>query len=145
MDGMLENSIKNEINKFNENLFDLLKGIDERLELDEETFTIIENSNKLLIFCAVKDLHKKKIGDPVSVLYNEDAKVNPEMKRIPFGQSLSQYRNLYQASSGKCYTIKKKASKNFLQIETCWSYKFKNYYLYQNFDGSYGLCNNGSK
>ncbi|MBU0995108.1 MAG: hypothetical protein KJ737_21650 [Proteobacteria bacterium] len=142
MNHMLENRIKNEIYQFNENLFDLIKGIDEQLELDEETFTIIENSNKLLIFCAVKDLNEKRIGDSVSVIYNEDAEVNPEIKHISFGRSLAQYRKFYQKSSGKCQTIQKKAPEFFLPDETLWSYKFRNYFLYQNLDGSYGLCYN---
>ena len=145
MNEMLESRIKNEIYKFNDNLFNLMKGIDERLELDKETFTIIENSNKLLIFCAVKDLQRKNIGDSVSVIYTEDAYINPEMKNISFGQSLSQYRKFYQTSSGKCHTISKKASINFFPVKTLWSYRFKTYFLYQNLDGSYGLCNNGSK
>lgn len=144
MNSMLENRIKNEIYQFNENLFDLIKGIDAELELDEETFTIIENSNKLLIFCAVKDLNEKRIGDSVSVIYNEDADVNPEIKHISFGRSLAQYRKFYQKSSGKCQTIQKKAPEFFLPDEMLWSYKFRNYFLYQHLDGSYGLCNNGS-
>ena len=145
MKDILENRIKNEIYQFNERLFELIKGIDKRLDLDEDTFTIIENSNKLLIFCAVKELHEKKTGDSVSVIYNEDADGNQRMNRISFGGTLAQYRKFYQKSSGKCQTIQKEAPGSFLPDEILWSYKFKNYCLYQNLDESYGLCNNGSK
>lgn len=135
----IENQIKSEICKFNESLFGLVKSIDDDLELDERTFTIIENSNKFLIFCAVKDLHEKKTGDPVCVIYNEDAERNPQTQPILFGRSLAQYKNIYKKSSGKCQTITKKLSDDFLPDDMLWSYSFRNYVIYQNHDGSYGL------
>lgn len=58
----IQYQIKSEICKFNDTIFNIINGADQRLELDEETFTIIENSNKLLIFCAVKNFEKRNRG-----------------------------------------------------------------------------------
>ncbi|MBU0993275.1 MAG: hypothetical protein KJ737_12340 [Proteobacteria bacterium] len=140
MKAMLENRIKDEIFRFNENLFGLIKGIDTHLELDEETFTIIENSNKFLIFCAVKELHEKEIGEPVCVIYNEEGDADPKTKRISFGRSLAQYRRYYKKTAGQCQTIQKKVPDDCLPDDILWSYRFRNYIIYQNLDGSYGLC-----
>lgn len=144
MGSIIETQIKKEIFKFNETLFDLVQGIDRQLELDEETLTIIENSNKLLIFCAVKELDAKKPGDKVSVIYNEEADGNGASpttpQRISFGRSLAQYRRYYKNSKGECQTIQKKETLDYLPEQIRWSYQFKDFILYQNMDGSYGLC-----
>ena len=139
MESAIENQIKHEICKFNETLFGLVKEIDRELELDERTLTIIENSNKFLIFCAVKDLRGKQIGEPVCVIYNEDAERDPKTRPILFGRSLAQYKNIYEQSSGKCETIRKRVTDEFLPNDMLWSYSFRNYVIYQNLDGSYGL------
>lgn len=142
MESIIEAQIKKEIFRFNATLFDLVKGIDRQLDLDEETLTIIENSNKLLIFCAVKDIDSKKAGETVSVIYNEEADcgTNPFVQRISFGRSLAQYGRYYRNSKGACQTIPKKESMAYVPETIRWSYQFRNFILYQNMDGSYGLC-----
>ena len=140
MESIIEKQIKNEIFKFNEKLFGLIRGISHHLELDEDTFTIIENSNKLLIFCAVKDVQTKGVGEPVCVIYNEDADGNWGKRPIAFGRSLAQYRKFYKGSKGKCETIIKKSVHDFCPMDAHWSYAFRDFILYQTRDGAYGLC-----
>lgn len=142
MESIIEAQIKEEIFRFNQTLFNLVKGIDRQLDLDEETLTIIENSNKLLIFCAVKDIDTKQVGEKVSVIYNEEAsaETNPFMPRISFGRSLAQYGRYYRSSKGACHTIQKKETMASVPEAIRWSYQFRHFILYQNMDGSYGLC-----
>jgi hypothetical protein len=131
--------IKTEICKFNDSIFSIINGIDRRLELDEETFTIIENSDKLVIFCAVKDFEEKSIGDPVCVVYDEGAVRAPGTPPVLYGRSLAQYRKVYEKSTGRCLVINKKKSDQFLPEKTTWYYKINGHVIFENPDGSLGL------
>jgi hypothetical protein len=134
--------IKNEICKFNNTIFNLINGVDNQLELDEETFTIIENSNKLLIFCAVKDYEEKKIGDPVCIVYDEGAVRDPNAPPVFYGRSLAQYRKVYEKSTGRCLVINKKKADQFLPENALWYYKINGHVIFENSDGSLGLSKN---
>ena len=138
----IQSQIKAEICKFNERIFNIINGVDRQLELDEETFTIIENSNKLLIFCAVKNYKEKKIGDPVCIVYNEGAIRDPDAPPVFYGRSLAQYRKVYEKSSGRCLTINKKVSDQFLPEDAIWYYKINGHVIFENPDGSVGLSKN---
>lgn len=142
MEHRIENEIKREICKFNDTLFSLIRNVDRELELDENTFTIIENSNKFLIFCAVKDYEKKDVGDPVCVVYDEDARRNSALPPVYYGRSLAQYRKVYEKTSGQCQIIKKKTKNNFRPEDSLWYYKLNGFVIYEKFDGSFGLSKN---
>lgn len=139
----IQSQIKDEIIKFNDAIFNIINGVDQELELDEETFTIIENSNKLLIFCAVKNYKEKEIGDPVCVIYNEGAIRDPDAPPVLYGRSLAQYRKVYEKSAGRCLTINKKVSEQFLPEDATWYYKINGHVIFENSDGSVGLSKNG--
>ena len=138
----IQSRIKAEICTFNERIFNIMNGVDHQLELDEETFTIIENSNKLLIFCAVKNFKEKKIGEPVCVVYNEGAIRDPDAPPVFYGRSLAQYRRVYEKSVGRCLTIDKKVPDQFLPENAIWYYKINGHVIFENPDGSVGLSKN---
>jgi hypothetical protein len=131
--------IKYELCKFTDHIFNIINGVDRELELDAETFTIIENSNKLLIFCAVKDFEDKKIGDPVCVVYNEGAVRGSDELPVLYGRSLAQYRKVYQKSTGSCFVVNKKKTDQFLPEKARWYYKINRHVIFENQDGSFGL------
>ncbi len=135
----VQSRIKTEICKFNDSIFNIINGVDRQLELDEETFTIIENSNKLLIFCAVKNFEEKEIGDPVCIVYDEGAVRDPGTPPVLYGRSLAQYRKVYEKSTGRCLVINKKQPDQFLPKETAWHYKINGHVIFENPDGSLGL------
>ncbi|MBU0991613.1 MAG: hypothetical protein KJ737_03875 [Proteobacteria bacterium] len=134
--------IKGEICKFNDTIFSIIKEIDQKLDLDEETFTIIENSNKLLIFCTVKNFEAKKVGDPVCVIYNEGANREPDTQPVYYGRSLAQYRKVYEKSTGRCLIINKKKPDQFLPEDALWYYKINGHVIFENPDGSLGVSRN---
>lgn len=138
----IQSEIKAEICRFNDRIFNIINRVDRHLELDEETFTIIENSNKLLIFCAVKDYKKKKAGDPVCVVYDEGAVRDPDAPPVLYGRSLAQYKKVYEKSSGRCLTISKKVPDQFLPENVVWYYKMNGHVIFENPDGSVGLSKN---
>jgi hypothetical protein len=138
----IQYQIKSEICKFNDTIFNIINGADQRLELDEETFTIIENSNKLLIFCAVKNFEKKEIGDPVCIIYNEGAIRDPDEPPVFYGRSLAQYRKVYKKSTGRCLIINKNKPDHFLPDKALWYYKINGHVIFENRDGSLGLSKN---
>jgi len=138
----VQSRIKTEICKFNDSIFNIINGVDHQLELDEETFTIIENSNKLLIFCAVKNFEKKEIGDPVCIVYDEGAVRDPGTPPVLYGRSLAQYRKVYEKSTGRCLVINKKKPDQFLPEKTAWHYKINGHVIFENPDGSLGLSKN---
>ena len=138
----IKSQIKIEICKFNDTIFNIINKVDQRLDLDEETFTIIENSDKLLIFCAVKHFEEKKIGDPVCIVYNEGAIRDPGAPPVFYGRSLAQYRKVYEKSSGMCQIINKKKSDQFLPENAIWYYKINGHVIFENPDGSLGLSKN---
>ena len=142
MSDIIKYRIKNEICKFNDTIFSMIKNIDEHLDLDEESFTIIDNSNKLLIFCTVKNFEEKKIGDPVGVMYNEGADKKPGDPPVHYGRSIAQYRKVYENSTGKCHIINKKKSDRFLPKDALWYYKINGHVIFENQDGSLGLSKN---
>ena len=138
----IQSQIKTEICRFNEKIFDIINRVDQQLDLDEETFTIIENHDKLLIFCAVKNYKEKRIGDPVCVVYNEGAVRDPDAPPVFYGRSLAQYRKVYKKSVGKCLTVNKKVSDQFLPQNAIWYYKINGHVIFENSDGSIGLSKN---
>ena len=140
----VQSRIKTEICKFNDSIFNIINGVDGQLELDEETFTIIENSNKLLIFCAVKNFEEKEIGDPVCIVYDESAVNDPGTPPVFYGRSLAQYRKVYEKSTGRCLVISKKTAEQFLPEKTSWYYKINGHVLFENPDGSLGLSKSAS-
>lgn len=77
-------------------------------------------SNKLLIFCAVKNYKEKEIGDPVCVVYDEGAIRDPDAPPVLYGRSLAQYRKVYEKSTGRCLTINKEVSDQFLPEDATW-------------------------
>ena len=138
----IQSQIKAEICKFNERIFDIINGVDQQLELDEDTFTIIENSDKLLIFCAVKNYKEKKVGDPVCVVYNEGAVRDPDAPPVFYGRSLAQYKKVYEKSVGRCQTVSKQVPDRFLPENTTWYYKINGHVIFEYPDGSIGLSKN---
>jgi hypothetical protein len=134
-----QSRIKSEICKFNDSIFNIINDVDRQLELDEETFTIIENSDKLLIFCAVKGFEKKAVGDPVCIVYDEGAVRDPGTPPMLYGRSLAQYRKVYEKSTGRCLVINKKTSDQFLPEKAAWYYKINGHVIFENPDGSLGL------
>ena len=138
----IHSRIKNEICEFNDRIFNIINGVDNELELDEDTFTIVENSNKLLIFCAVKNYKDKKIGDPVCVIYNEGAPRDPDAPPVLYGRSFAQYKKVYKKSTGRCFTINKRVSDQFLPENAVWYYKINGHTIYENPDGSIGMIKN---
>lgn len=140
----IQSRIKTEIEKFNDTIFDIINGVDRQLELDKETFTIIENSNKLLIFCAVKNFKEKHVGDPVCIIYNEGAIRDPGSPPVYYGRSLAQYRKVFKKSTSRCLVINKKDSDQFLPENTIWYYKINGHVIFENPDGSLGLSKNDS-
>ena len=138
----VQSQIKAEICRFNDRIFNIINGVDRQLELDEETFTIIENSDKLLIFCAVKNYKEKKIGDPVCVVYNEGAIRTPDAPPVLYGRSLAQYKKVYKKSSGRCLTVNKEVSDQFLPENAVWYYKINGHVIFEKPDGSLGLMKN---
>jgi hypothetical protein len=138
----IQSRIKNEICKFNDSIFNIINGVDQALELDENTFTIIENSNKMLIFCAVKNFEKKEIGAPVCVIYNEGAIREPGEPPVFYGRSLAQYKKVYEKSTGECFVLKKKKSDKFLPENATWYYKINGHVIFENQDGSLGMSKN---
>ena len=111
----IQSQIRTEICRFNEKIFNIINGVDHQLELDEDTFTIIENFDKLLIFCAVKNYKEKKVGDPVCVVYNEGAIRDSDAPPLFYGRSLAQYKKVYEKSVGRCLTISKRCRANSYQ------------------------------
>jgi hypothetical protein len=138
----IHSKIKTEICKFNDTIFNIINKVDRQLELDVETFTIIENFDKLLIFCAVKNFEEKKVGEPVCVIYNEGAIRDPEAPPVFYGRSLAQYRKVYEKSTGRCLVINKKKAEQFLPENSLWYYKINDHVIFENEDGSLGLSKN---
>jgi hypothetical protein len=138
----VQHRIKSEICKFNDRIFSIIHGVDQQLDLDEETFTIIENSNKLLIFCAVKNFEKKEIGDPVCVIYDEGAIRDPSVPPVLYGRSLAQYGKVYEKSTSRCLVVNKEKPERFLPKDARWYYKINNHVIFENPDGSLGLSKN---
>lgn len=138
----IQYQIKSEICKFNETMFNIIKDVDRKLELDEETFTIIENSDKLLIFCAVKNFEKKNVGDPVFVIYNEGAIRESDAPPVFYGRSLAQYRKVFENSTGQCSIISKETSDQFLPDDAVWYYKINGHVVFEKQDGSLGVSKN---
>ena len=138
----IQSRIKTEICKFNDTIFDIINGVDRQLELDKEAFTIIENSHKLLIFCAVKDFRKKHVGDPVCIVYNEGAVREPDAPPVFYGRSFAQYRKVYEKSTSRCLVINKRESDKFLPENAIWYYKINGHVIFENPDGSLGLSKN---
>ena len=139
MNQTIKEQINREICKFNDSIFNIIQGVDQQLELDKETFTIIENFDKLWIFCAVKNFEEKNIGDPVCVIYNEGAIRDPNASPIFYGRSLAQYRKVFEKSTGHCRIISKKKSDQFLPDNALWCYKINGHVIFENQDGSLGL------
>jgi hypothetical protein len=139
MEEKIQSRIKKEICKFNDSIFNIINGVDQALELDEDTFTIIENSNKMLIFCAVKNFEEKEVGAPVCVIYNEGAIREPGAPPVFYGRSLAQYRKVYQKSTGECLVVNKKKSDQFFPENTTWYYKISGHVIFENRDGSFGV------
>jgi hypothetical protein len=134
--------IKTEICRFNDRIFHIINKVDNQLDLDEETFTIIENSNKLLIFCAVKKFETKKEGDPVCVVYNEGVVRDPGEPPVFYGRSLAQYRKVYRKSKAQCLVVNKQKKEMFLPENVRWYYKINGHVIFENLDGSLGLSRN---
>ncbi len=136
----IKSQIRREICAFNDTIFNLLQEIDQRLELDKDTFTIIENSNRLWIFCTVKNFEEKKIGNPVCVIYSEDATKDTNTPPVPYGRFFAQYRRVYEKSTGRCCIIHKKESDQFLPKNALWYYKINGHIIFETHDGILGLA-----